>query len=210
MSQAPILTLIGRYISPPVRRVAACLVHQVIPFNNAPLSTTDPEQFAQIRRFNPLGRVPALVIPGGPVLVESGAILDYIDGLVGEERSLLPYAGEARRTALQALALGTGACDKLVAIGYELTRRPEQFRYQPWIDQCADQAMAALKALDQILASTPFVNGARLTQGDFAAAIALDLATNVIEAKTRDADFEALRRLRASNPIAAALSKVAP
>jgi hypothetical protein len=54
------------------------------------------------------------------------------------------------------------------------------------------------------------VNGARLTQGDFAAAIALDLATNVIEAKTRDADFEALRRLRARNPIAAALSKVAP
>ena len=35
--------------------------------------------FERIRQFNPLGRVPTLVIPDGEALIESAAILDHLD-----------------------------------------------------------------------------------------------------------------------------------
>ena len=38
------------------------------------------------RRINPLRRVPTLVLDGGEALIESTAILDYLDELVGPER----------------------------------------------------------------------------------------------------------------------------
>ena len=45
---------------------------------------------------NPLGQVPALVLPDGRVLTESLAILHYVDDLV-PQAGLIPPRGEARR-----------------------------------------------------------------------------------------------------------------
>lgn len=210
VKQAPHLTLVGRYISPPVRRVGACMIHQGVVFEHSPLSTADPADFERLRQIAPLGRVPALVLAGAEVLVESTAILEYIDDLVDDDRALLPRSGNARRDALQMLALATGACDKLVAIGYELTRRPEAFRYRPWIDQCQGQALAALQLLDQRLVGHDWLAGPQVTQADFAATIALDLASRVIGPSLEGEPLEALRRLRASETIESALSQVKP
>ena len=65
-----------------------------------------------MRQTNPLGRIPSLVLDDGAVLVDSAAILDWLDETVGFDRALIPPTGLARRTALQQIALATGAVDK--------------------------------------------------------------------------------------------------
>jgi glutathione S-transferase len=89
------MMLIGMVDSPYVRRVAVTLHYYSLPFEHRDWSVG--RDFERIRRFNPLGRLPTLVLDDGTSLVESAAILDYLDELVGPERALLPGAGPVRR-----------------------------------------------------------------------------------------------------------------
>ena len=91
------MILIGQYDSPFVRRVAVALQHHGLAYEHRPWSVwADAESIAQ---YNPLRRVPVLVMDDGEALVESAAILDALDGLVGPERALLGRRG-ARRDVL--------------------------------------------------------------------------------------------------------------
>ena len=93
------MILIGQYDSPFVRRVALALRFYGLPYEQRPWSTFgDAEKLAA---FNPLRRVPTLVLDGGEVLIESGAILDHLDELVGPEKAMIAERGTARRHALE-------------------------------------------------------------------------------------------------------------
>ena len=81
------MILIGQYDSPFVRRVAVALVLHGLPYEHRPWSTFGDA--ARIAPFNPLRRVPVLLTADGEALIESGAILDYLDELAGPERALL-------------------------------------------------------------------------------------------------------------------------
>ena len=75
------MELIGNYLSPFVRRVAVSLNALEIPFDFQPLCVfKEPEK---VRAHNPVVRIPALLLEDGDVLVESHAILDEIDRMVG-------------------------------------------------------------------------------------------------------------------------------
>ena len=74
------MILIGQYDSPFVRRVAVALQIYGIVYDHVPWSTFGDGD--QVARHNPLKRVPALVLDDGEVLIESGAILDYLDGVL--------------------------------------------------------------------------------------------------------------------------------
>src|SRR5262245_15359990 len=127
------MILIGQLDSPYVRRVAVSLVVLGLPFERQLLSVF--RHADEMRRFNPLGRVPSLVLDDGTTLVDSAAILDYLDELVGPERALLPRSGAARRDALRVMALATGCCDKAIAMAYE-HRRPRELIDANWIARC--------------------------------------------------------------------------
>jgi glutathione S-transferase len=68
----------------------------------------------------------------GEVLIESAAILDYLDDIVGPSRALLPVAEEPRRRCLRILASATAACDKAIAISYERRRLSERI-FVDWL-----------------------------------------------------------------------------
>lgn len=107
------MKLIGRYMSPFVRRVGVSLHLLDIPFTNEPLSVLTDS--LKIREYSPLGRVPALVLDDGRVLIDSNAILDHFDQQAGAERALLPLSGAERSEAMNLLAFAVGACEKTVA-----------------------------------------------------------------------------------------------
>ena len=89
------MKLIGQYDSPFVRRVAVAMQMLGIAYDHWPWSTFgDADKVAQ---YNPLIRVPTLVLDDGEVLIESAAILDYLNELAGPERALIPPSGAARR-----------------------------------------------------------------------------------------------------------------
>jgi len=144
------MILVGQYDSPYVRRVAISLHLLDIPFERNTMSVFGDAE--AMRRINPLGRIPALVLDDGEVLIDSGAILDHVDETVGPERALLPPRGPDRRSALRLIALATGVIDKAGAIIYERTLRPAEKIYRPWLERCRGQVDTGLAALE---AATP-------------------------------------------------------
>ena len=134
MINAPPL-LYGKFLSPYVRRVGVSLNLLGIVFERSIISAIDDE--SKRESVNPVGRVPALRLETREVLVDSNAILDYYDELVGPERALIPKAGESRRTALQLLAIATGAIDRSMAANAERRRAvPEEVRKERLLRQC--------------------------------------------------------------------------
>ena len=71
------MILIGQYDSPFVRRVAIAMRLYGIAFEHRPWSTFGDAD--KIAPFNPLRRVPTLVLDDGEALIESAMILDYLD-----------------------------------------------------------------------------------------------------------------------------------
>jgi glutathione S-transferase len=165
------MILIGQYDSPFVRRTAIALTLYGLPFEHRPWSVwADADKLAAL---NPLRRVPTLVLGDGEVLIESGAILDALDEMVGPERAMLPRSGPERRRALRTCALATGLADKSVSLFYEgfLHAAPSQV----WIDRCRAQIADVLTALeaDRIAAPSPWWLGQAIGHPDIAAACAL-------------------------------------
>ncbi|HHV70750.1 MAG TPA: glutathione S-transferase family protein, partial [Ochrobactrum intermedium] len=81
------MILIGQYDSPFVRRVAIAMRLYGLPFEHKPWSTFgDRDRLAE---FNPLSRVPTLVLDDGEVVIESAAILDYLDEIANGKHPLI-------------------------------------------------------------------------------------------------------------------------
>jgi glutathione S-transferase len=163
------LQLIGHFDSPFVRRVGVSLHMLAMPFDRSPLSVFGDA--AALRKLNPVGRVPALVLEEREVLIESAAILDYLDDVAGPTRALLPARGKPRREALQKIALAMGINDKAVSIFYE-GRRPAANIDESWIARCRSQQETALEALEARFAADPPPDD-RLMQADITAATML-------------------------------------
>jgi glutathione S-transferase len=140
------MILVGQYDSPYARRVAVSLRVLGLPYEHDTRSVFG--DFDSMRATNPLGRIPSLVLDDGTVLIESAAILDWLDEKVGPERALLPPSGMARRKALQIMALATGALDKIGAANYERLIRPSAYRWPEWIARCLTQCAGGLEALE--------------------------------------------------------------
>jgi len=139
------MILVGQYDSPYVRRVAVSL--RLLGFAYRHDTRSVFGDFDSMRQTNPVGRIPSLVLDDGEVLIDSVAILDWLDETVGPERALLPQSGPARRRALRLVALSTGAIDKAGASAYERIIRPAARRWPEWIARCRQQVEGALAAL---------------------------------------------------------------
>ena len=139
------MTLVGQYDSPYTRRVAVSLGLLGFEFEHDARSVF--ADFDSMRTTNPLGRVPSLILSDGTTLIDSMAILDWLDQQVGPERALMPASGPARQDTLQRIALATGTIDKVMGLAYESLVRPERYRWPDWIARCRTQAEGGLGAL---------------------------------------------------------------
>jgi glutathione S-transferase len=143
------MILVGQYDSPYTRRVAISLRVLAIPYEHDTRSVFG--DFDSMRKTNPLGRIPSLILDDSTVLVDSAAILDWIDEMVGSARALIPQSGLARREALQRIALANGAVDKIGGgRNYETMIRPSRYRWPHWIERTTTQGLGALAALDAL------------------------------------------------------------
>ena len=104
------MILIGQYDSPFVRRVAIAMRLYGIAFEHRPWSTFGDAD--KIAPYNPLRRVPTLVLDDGEALIESAMILDHLDDLVGPDKAMIAPRGETRRRHLRICALAMGLGDK--------------------------------------------------------------------------------------------------
>ncbi len=178
------MILIGRFRSPFVRRVATTMNYYGMSYEHRPLQHTG-DDIPELRKINPIGRIPALVLDDGQVLVESGAILDYLDREVGPARALIPTEGRARNHALTLIGVATGAIDKFVACSYEVRFRPEEKRHAPWVERCEGQVKAGFEWLNDQFAGE-YLLGDKVSQADITTAIgwqSLGLGTKPLQDK---------------------------
>ena len=168
------MILIGQFDSPFVRRVGIALRLYGLPYEHRPWSTFGDAD--KILPYNPLRRVPTLVLDDGEALIESGAILDHLDEMAGPAIALVARSGPERRRALKVCALAMGLADKAVSLFYERTFHPQAS--QLWIDRCRAQIGDVLAALEASRAagSSSWWLGRDIGHADIAVACALRFA----------------------------------
>lgn len=177
------MILIGMFDSPFVRRVAVTMELLGLQFEHRNWSVGRDAD--KIRQYNPLGRVPTLVLDDGEVLIESAYILEYLDELAGSARAFLPAAGVERRRGLKLMATAAGGADKAVAHVYERMFRPQAKWHQPWLDRCQTQTAAALRELEKALAGTAapgWLLGPNLSQADITVACCYSFVSEALGA----------------------------
>ncbi len=152
------MILVGQFDSPFVRRVAISL--RVLGYAYEHDTRSVFGDFDSMRKTNPLARIPSLVLDDGEVLIDSAAILDWLDQEVGPARALIPPAGKERRKALRLIAFATGVVDKAGASAYERIIRPANLRWPDWVERCRTQARGGL----EFLAAEPWPAESRLDQ----------------------------------------------
>ncbi|WMS41286.1 glutathione S-transferase family protein [Acuticoccus sp. MNP-M23] len=106
----------------------------------------------------PLRKIPALVTEEGVVLGESGLIAQYLAARVGDTHLFAQNAPEHWQV-LSDYMLAKGMADCAVGCRYELAVRPEEKRWQPWVDDQLDKIDAGLAHF----AKTPPTTEGRLT-----------------------------------------------
>ena len=166
------MILVGRDLSPFTRRVLVSMALLDVPCERREFSTTD--DFQDILGFNPAGRVPALRTDDGETLVDSSAILDYLDEQAGDDRALLPKRGADRRRSLQSISQALSATEKAVSSFYERRMKAEGKRDPNWVERCENQCRGALKEVERSAPDEGWFLGDEISQADITAAVAYD------------------------------------
>jgi len=185
------MILIGQYDSPFVRRVGIALTIYGLPFEHRTWSAFSDAD--KLRPYNPLTRVPTLVLDDGGVLVDSHSMLDYLDSLVPAERALFPRAEPERHRHLKVAALATGLADKAVSLFYE--RRLHSTASEVWVDRCRAQMSGAFAALetDRATRGREYWFGEAIGHADIAVACALRFIGDVHAGLMPMANYPALQ-----------------
>ena len=154
--------------SPFVRkvRIAANILGLMDKIRLEPSDTLDPGD--SVRKQNPLGKIPTLILDDGTTLFDSRVILEYFDHLAGGGK-IIPISAKERFEALRLQTLADGILDAGVLRVYENRFRPVEKHEPKWIEHQTDKisrALAALESAPPAIATPPHV-------GDIALASAL-------------------------------------
>jgi len=160
------MKLVGSLTSPYVRKVRVLLAekglaYELVEDNAWHAQTTVP-------CYNPLNKVPALVMDDGESIYDSMVITEYVDALGG--KPFIPAEPGARARTRRDEALGNGLMDAGVAIFLE-RKREAAHQDAAWIARQKDKIDAGLAAWARSLASRR--DAGLLTLGDISCGCAL-------------------------------------
>src|SRR5688572_22423990 len=100
-----------------------------------------------LRRQNPVGKIPVLVLDDGSTLFDSRVILEYLDHRAGGGK-IIPQEAAARFAVLRLQALADGMTDAQILLIYEGRWRPPEHHVQKWTDYQADKIKRGLTSLE--------------------------------------------------------------
>lgn len=192
------LRLIGMLDSPYVRRVAISMHCLGVPFEHEAVSVIST--FEQFQRINPVVKAPSLVCGDGDVLMDSSLILQFIEAVHAQGRTLWPADAQALQHDVRTLGLALAACDKGVQSIYERKLRPTEAQHTPWLQRVRGQLSAALAGLEAQVARHPEALAPTVGQPTRQAGITAAIAWQFIS------EVEPTLAQAASHPALAALS----
>ena len=125
-----------------------------------------------IGAYNPLGKVPCLVLDDGEAIQDSRVITEYADAL-SPVCKLIPTDHRERATVKTWEALADGLVDASILARLEKTWRPANEQSQAWIDRQMGKVHAALRQMSERLGENAWCFGNQITLADIAVGCAL-------------------------------------
>ena len=187
------MKLIGSSTSPFARKVRIVLAEKKLDCQIENINVWAPD--SPILDYNPLGKVPCLIMDDGGVLFDSRVIVEYLDSITPVCR-LLPPPGRERIEVKCWEALGDGIVEAAVNIRIENTQRSTEQRSQAWIERQQGKLRASFESLSSGLADRPFCTGNNYSLADVAVGTALAYVAYRLPELGWQHDFENLNRLR--------------
>ncbi|HZV55457.1 MAG TPA: glutathione S-transferase [Rhodocyclaceae bacterium] len=163
------MKLIGTLTSPYVRKARVVLAEKKIDFDWVIDSPNAPD--SSVPKYNPLARVPVLVLDDETAIFDSPVIVEYLDNLA-PNNNLLPKPSRERVEVKRWEALSDGLLDSAVGIRLELMR-PEAQRSANWMTRERAVIDAALDMMARELADQQWCMGTPFTFADIAVGCAL-------------------------------------
>ncbi len=161
------MKLIGSHASPYVRKTRIVMAEKKIDYEY--IVENPWEASSKVADYNPLGKIPVLVMEDGGAVFDSRVIVEYID-TVNPVNKLIPASGRARVEVRCWEALADGICDAAISARLE-SNRPKNL-------QSADSIQRNLGKVNQGLAAAARGLGDKLWCSANAFSLA-DVATGV-------------------------------
>ena len=165
------MKLIGALTSPYVRKARIVMAEKKLDYQ---FVLEDVWAADDILKFNPLGKVPCLVLEGGEAIFDSRVIVEYLDTRSPVSR-LIPEAGRERTEVRTWEALADGIVDAGILTRMERTwvHRSDEQRSPAWIDRQMTKLTAALAAMSQGLGEKAWCSGNHFSLADISVGCAL-------------------------------------
>jgi glutathione S-transferase len=149
------MKLIGTPTSPYTRKARVVLAEKRIEYDFVVESPY--EASSSISAYNPLGKVPVLVLDDATTIFDSRVIVEYLDN-ASPVTKLLPEDTRHRIQARRWESLADGCTDAAVAIVME-RRRPETLQYGEWLARQEGKIDRALRAMSDELGNRSWCCG---------------------------------------------------
>lgn len=164
------MKLIGSTTSPYVRKARLVLLEKNIPHTFVIDPPSEPN--SQVTRFNPLGRIPALILDDGSCVFDSTVIAEYADTL-NDAPILIPRSDAlARMRVRRGEALADGIMDSAIVVRMERIR-PAEKQEQATLDLHNDAITRALEHIAAQLGQREWCEGNSISLADLALVSAL-------------------------------------
>ena len=135
------MKLIGTLASPYTRKARVVLAEKRIDYDFEVHSPSEPG--TRVPEFNPIGKVPVLVMDDGTTIFDSRVIVEYLDGVSPVTR-LIPETSRQRIQVRRWESLADGLLDAAVLTVYE-GRRPKPKQSMEWIERQMGKVDGVLK-----------------------------------------------------------------
>jgi glutathione S-transferase len=124
-----------------------------------------------VPQYNPLGKVPVLLMDDGTALYDSRVIVEYLDTVSPVSR-LIPEPNRQRIAVRRWEALADGICDAAVTIVLE-AKRPAKQQSREWLERQRQKIDRGVRELASELGDKAWCNGEAYSLADIAAGCAL-------------------------------------
>ena len=126
--------------------------------------TMDPKD--SVRRQNPLGKIPVLMLEDGTALYDSRVIVEFLDGVSPISR-LIPEDKRDRLAVRRWEALADGVLDAGLLVRYESLRDKKE-QSKAWVDKQLARMHRAMAQMESELGERPWCHGERYSLADIA------------------------------------------
>jgi glutathione S-transferase len=158
------MKLLASLASPYTRKVRIVLAEKHIEYELQVVDVAPAEN--AVNAYNPLGKVPTLVLDDGTPLYDSRVIVEFLDNASPASR-LIPEGNRERVAVRRWEALADGVLDAGLLVRYE-DRRPKSRRDASWVARQVARMRRGLERLNADLGDEDWCHADRYSLADIA------------------------------------------